>query len=155
MRTATINGERPGRQGAKRQSFREDNPRSVLLALLRKYKGYSEERLFSLFKDQVEDDEDYRSVFLEYWFTNNYRAATRKPSAAAVREAKAAHRKKVRSIIGQVQLLALPMPNGKKLADCTGDECLIFGGWLSRMGVKVGKRKIGDVLSETQVRNFI
>jgi hypothetical protein len=49
-------------------------------------------------------------------------------------------------------LLDLLMPNGKALRDCTGTDCRKFGGWFSRIADRVGSKKVGDVLSEKEVR---
>lgn len=52
-------------------------------------------------------------------------------------------------------LLDLVMPNGIKLRDCTGADCIGFGGWLTAIGKKVGDgRKVGDVLSEREIRSI-
>ena len=49
-------------------------------------------------------------------------------------------------------LLDLVQPNGKKLRDCTGDECSQAGGWLVQVGNRVGRTGIvGKQLSEAEL----
>jgi hypothetical protein len=54
----------------------------------------------------------------------------------------------------KIILLDLMMPNGKALRDCTGIDCRKFGGWFGRIADKVGRKKVGDVLSEKEIRNL-
>jgi hypothetical protein len=42
--------------------------------------------------------------------------------------------------------LDMVMPNGKKLRDCTGTECIGFGQQFIRLGEHVGDRVVGEVV---------
>jgi len=57
--------------------------------------------------------------------------------------------------IRQTVLLDLVMPNDKKLRDCTGTECGKFSSAFAKLKDKVGRRIVGKVLSESEVRNII
>jgi hypothetical protein len=56
---------------------------------------------------------------------------------------------------GRIILLNLPMPNGKPMRDCLGSEMAGFGPAYAQIAAKVGKRMVGAVLSETQVRKLM
>lgn len=43
------------------------------------------------------------------------------------------------------------MPNGKRLADCRGAECVEFGGWYVKIGVAAGDRLVKDALTPEAV----
>jgi hypothetical protein len=59
-------------------------------------------------------------------------------------------------VIRQIVLLALPMPNGKEMAQCTGAEMAGFGVAYQRIAKAVGpKRLVGAVLDEEGVRRLI
>jgi hypothetical protein len=47
--------------------------------------------------------------------------------------------------------MELVTPNGKQLGGCTGSECMKMGGWYIEVGRKVGAKKVGDVLNESQL----
>jgi hypothetical protein len=56
----------------------------------------------------------------------------------------------------QVILLDMVMPNGNPLRDCTDKDCAKAGGWLSKVAAKLKPgEKVGDVLSETEVRRLL
>ena len=54
----------------------------------------------------------------------------------------------------KILLLDLTMPNEKRLAECTGFECVKFGGWLGAVGKAAGKQLVGKALTEKEVRAF-
>ena len=57
-------------------------------------------------------------------------------------------------IVGK--LLQVVMPNGKPLAQCTGAECLAFGGWLTRIGEQIEPHEIvGKVLTESALTKLL
>jgi hypothetical protein len=139
-------------QGAKRQSFKRDNPRDLLKRLVEENPHASEQELLTLFSETVESDRthDYMGVIIEYWFTNNYhsltggrrRAAARAPAAAHVAAAPAAGLRMRTLKHLKLKLLELRMPNGKALAECTGSDCKRIGGWCSKLATKV---RVGGV----------
>jgi hypothetical protein len=54
-----------------------------------------------------------------------------------------------------VILMSLPMPNGKQLRDCTGAECIKFGGWFASIGKNIkASEKVGKQLTETDLQNL-
>lgn len=56
----------------------------------------------------------------------------------------------------KIALLDLVTPNGKKLRDCTRQDCRKLGGFYSRVADYIeGDRTVGMVLSETQVRKLL
>ena len=146
----------PGNYGSKRQSWANKNPRDLLLDLMKSHEGSSEEELYEIFYKHIDRNDSYLPAIVEYWFTNNYRAAMGRSISRKNRVAmRALHRTRVKLIIGQVKLLSLTMINGKKLSDCTGNECIMMGGWLTKVGLRVGKKLVGDVLSEAQLKKLI
>jgi len=59
-------------------------------------------------------------------------------------------------VIREIVLLALTMPNGKEMAQCTGAEMAGFGVAYQRIAKAVGpKRLVGAVLDEEGVRRLI
>jgi hypothetical protein len=151
-----------GTTGAKRQSWAHDNPRDVLLGLIKANKSWNERRIFDAFFDEVVGNENYMKVILEYWFANNYasligKRKQRKPSTGKLETAATVSTKINDRIEREAQTLLLEwtMPNGKRLADCTGSDCKKVGGWLSRIADKIKPTDIvGRVLSEKQVRSL-
>ena len=111
----------------------------------------------------LREDDDYFLAAAEYAFDNALRALRREQAEPTVmqkaKQAKhkagvaAAHAKRVARIKSNIVLLSMMMPNGKKLRDCSGEECSHFGGWYRRIASDIGPTKlVGDVLSEQQVR---
>jgi len=77
---------------------------------------------------------------------------------AKVQEDRQAKVEVLKQQVEQTVLLNLVLSNGKKIRDCTGAECIKEGagrikegGWLMAIGKKVGKRLVGEVLSEKQI----
>ena len=110
------------------------------------------------------------AVAAEYAFINTYRRLQAEPTAdqraqiakqrakqaQKLADAIAKHAETVRSIKEQITLLNWEMPNGKRLRNCTGAECVECGGWLAKVGKKVGTTKrVGEVLNEKEVRAIL
>ena len=123
----------------------------------------SKKELLKKFIEGARDDDDYLLACLEYAFDNAlaaYRREKSRPTTeqkakrAAERTKEAnAHAKLVARIKSSIVVLNQVMPNGKKLRDCTGEECMHFGGWLKRLATVVGaKNRVGDVVDEQQAR---
>jgi hypothetical protein len=113
-----------------------------------------------------EDGEDYIETIIEYWFANNYHSLV-VPRLAVQDERRAAYNGAVENIREQLKkrinegaaivLLNMTMPNGKRLADCTGSECIVLrrdiGGWLGRVARRVKPDEtVGATLSEQQLQ---
>jgi len=148
--------------GATRQTWRARSVRDLLAEIITTNPQSSDRLLLEKFVEQLREDDDYFLAAAEYAFDNAMRALRREQArptpqqraelAAERAKHAAAHAKLVSRIKAKV-LLNLAMPNGKKLRDCTGEECRHFGGWCLRVAAKVGLAKlVGDVLSEQQVR---
>src|SRR5690242_5836679 len=65
--------EKPGKYGAKRQTWYKKNPRELLHRVMRENPRGSEREVFEAFCSFVEDDHSYWGAMIEYWFANNYR----------------------------------------------------------------------------------
>jgi hypothetical protein len=138
-------------QGAKAQSFEHDNPRPVLIRIVENNPKADESKLFGLFKAEVERSPNCMAVIIEYWFRNNYASLLRRRTPPAELRA---HTKAVKGkILGR--MLDLILPNGKRLAEATGSDCIRAGGWLKAVGEKVGARQVvGKVLGEEDLRQL-
>lgn len=157
----------PGHTGAKVQSWRKANPRDVLKTIMADV-GDNRSKALKVFREKVlsEDGEPYLEAIVEYWFTNNYNSLiyeTRKPdNAREVETIQRGYKTQLQRHIvkeAQVMLLDLLMPNGKKLADCTGHDCAklanTIGPWLQAIAAKIKPRdRVGDKLTEADVREF-
>jgi hypothetical protein len=79
------------------------------------------------------------------------RAEVRKQEAAKANAAVA----KAKALIGE-RLFNLMMPNGKPLHECTGAECVTFGGYFIKIGDAVGPREIvGKVMSASDITSLL
>lgn len=160
-----------GERGAKRQSWHRANPRDLLKRIIEANPGAAEAQLQKLFLRTLKDEEDeYFETIVDYWFGNNYRslvhpvghppsrskpahAAALKETSAIVKEAVIGHVNRKATLL----LLDLVLPTGKKLRNSTGadiaDLATKIGGWFVLIAEKVNPgQKVGDVLSEEQVR---
>lgn len=158
----------PGKTGAKRQSFTPDNPRAVMDQIIASHPKWGEELIFKHWSEKMESSEDYRAAVYEYWFTNNFRSHQKhaaqpmppEPSRARVppprlvkttediKREKVEQEKRVADIVAQISLLTMIAPNGKRLSECSGTECEAFGGWYQSVGRRVGRRLVGNVMTE-------
>jgi len=159
-----------GTIGAKRQSWRGNNPRDLLKSVLDENPGADRPAIFALFRERLREDneaEEYVDTIIEYWLANNYyslvgpqrsvqtitrvRAVTQSAEEIRTRVAK-----KIKDS-ANIVLLEMMMPNGKPLRDCTGKECrdlsVRVGDWLSQVGKRVKARQtVGDALSEADLQ---
>jgi hypothetical protein len=69
----------------------------------------------------------------------------------AIRRVSKTELTKANKLLVSLVLLDLVQPNGKKLRDCTGVECKSFGGWLTKIGDRVGGAIVGEKLNEAEV----
>lgn len=169
-----------GVRGATGQSWRGANPRDLLKRVIDDNPTADRIALFRLFVEKLkeEDDGDYMETITEYWFANNYHSLiaarltaeerSRSAEAGAERSEAIAQREewiagtseKLREKITEeaaVVLLDLMMPNGKRLAACTGQECVTLGrqmgSWLRKVGHQLkSDETVGDVLTESDLR---
>jgi hypothetical protein len=147
-----------GSNGAKRQTWKNGNPRELLKRMIESSPRASQQTIQDKFEAAVEGDPDYLAPIIEYWFANNYRSLVHnRPEVVKVtREVRTAQVEAVKQTIiarAPIVLLDLAMPNGKSLRDCTGKDCAKAGGWLAKLAEKVKpSQKVGDALSEKDVR---
>jgi hypothetical protein len=156
-----------GARGAKRASYRDINPRKALAKIIDDNPKGPETVWRTLFHELAVEDSDYAKAIIEWWLDNNLKALMTKEDAlrearAAASAAKPPTKDAIKSTLrehinhqAQIILLDLLMPNGKKLALCTGRECGKFGGWFTALADKVPANKaVSDVLSEGEVRKI-
>lgn len=129
----------------------------------------------------MKDNKDIFRLLFDNWFNVNWRryepqvkeVVTKKGkkrivgrSVTIVRLIPKQHQqsKEKRKIIAQkiIQnaaptiLMNLPMPNGKPLKDCTGNECSKFGGWFGLIAKAIKPKEIvGKHLTETDLQNLL
>lgn len=140
----------PGSLGAKRATFRSANPRRTLREIIDRNPDFDEkgwrEQFWDLIKDDLSDSGDLKAC-IEYWLDNNlrslmpqlHRGSTSRTSTASEIE------KETNRL-----LLQLVMPNGKRLAECTGSDCVRFGGWYSAIAALVPPDQIVGVHLDEQ-----
>jgi hypothetical protein len=140
-------------------------PLGLLIAFLREVGGTidDEKHHERLFLNRINEDgyEDFRDAVVSEWFSIKYSTAftaAHPPTAQQLLKRSKAAKKttsqlKLALIAG---FLKLTMPNGKKLSDCTGKECIAFGGLFQKIGERVGPdKRIGDVLTEKQIAALV
>lgn len=147
-------------------------PLALLISVIREIGGTSNNssRHMSEFKRLLQDDnyEDFRDAVVDEWIRIKYSTALGAAHLPDVKELKRRHdeqikrrteaRESIKNLKMQIvgKALELVMPNGKALAQCTGGECLRFGGWLARVGEVVGpNRLVGDVLGEKDLVKMV
>lgn len=145
-----------------RRAFETTSPRFLLKHIMDSHNGASEQDLFELFKTEIADDDDFISSIVKSWFKETYQSLSdiakqrakhierpeRKQQIAQIKEV-------IKARATQIVLLEMIMPNGKPLADCTGQECAKAGGWLCRVAMKIGPdERVGDALSENELRKL-
>lgn len=147
-----------GITGAKRQSFHEESPRDLLKRLMKANAKLSEEDLLILFARKVNDNPKYLPAIIEYWFANNHRSLTTRPqSPQQRRQDETTRRQKIDTLkqgykeqLTKLAFLAMVLPNGKELRECTGSECRKMapkvGAFLAKLGKELKpNQKVGDV----------
>lgn len=135
------------------------NPTEVIVRLEREHPRATRDQIEKLFLAEIEDDKDYRTPALRYFFWNAWmglhpesrsspRSKQPQQLAAKTRQLADTYVEKIKQniIIGE-----LMTPLNKKLADCTGTELIKVGGVYTRIGEIVKRRKVGAVLTEDQL----
>lgn len=145
---------------------RKESPLGLLIALIAANPKASEATHRAKFLAMLREEEymDFAEAALDEWIRIKYSTALAAASPPSVSDIvrRATERKKkaeaenhatekAKGLIGQ-RLLDYVMPNRKPLRDCTGGECMKFGGLFSRIGERVGKnRMVGDVLTSNEI----
>jgi hypothetical protein len=152
-------------QGAKLQSFRNTNPRDLFLRLYREHRNSSVTDLTDLLLDSIQDDpqrDGYIRTIVEYWVRNTVTSidpsTPRRRSAGKVHDVVEKAARRVAHRASEI-VLDLVMPNGKKLRDCTGSECLrmseeqtLLAKRLAKIGRRIGLRQhVGSAFDETEL----
>lgn len=152
-----------GSYGAKRQTWKKANPREILNDIRRQNPRADEAELLSLFVDEVRGNQEIVGTIIEYWFANNLRALSKhEPTISS------AHRNAIASDVvntikqrvedkAKIALLEWVMPNGKRLKDCTREQCLQLaekvGPWLKQVAAACKPRqRVGDVMKENDLK---
>ena len=148
----------PAQRGQTRSTWRDENHlRGILLRLMTDNPTMGKENLESLYIEKILQSEDLVEEAIRRCFANDL--AMIKLSQTRPERSKPRPRKQVvRELaerVRQTVLLDLIMPNDKKLRDCTGTECGKFSSAFARLKDVVGRRVVGKVLSEEDVRNII
>jgi hypothetical protein len=140
-----------GTLGQTRSTWRDDNHlRGLLLRLVIENPQANREELEALYLDKAESNSTLVEEALRRSFDNDYwqlqrPAKRRRPLIEAEVTA-------VTEQLRVVVLLDLVLPNGKKLRECSGQECRQAGGWLTAVADRIGNRGIvGEKLSEAEV----
>lgn len=148
-----------GIYGASRQSWKEDPARALLLEIYQANKGKSDKELAALFLEEALENTRVTTSALEYFATNglNRLRAEFPDSESAIKRARMRQEstKRVHEIKQNIKermvMLGLTMPNGKVMRYCTGTEMIGFGGWYAKIGKKVGRKMVGQVLNEDEI----
>jgi hypothetical protein len=141
-------------------------PLGLLIAFLREVGGtLDDERKHEReFLRRLNDDgyEDFRDAVVAEWFAIKYSTAFVAAHPPTTKELMRRNKQTKPSGLADFRaalikgFLKLTMPNGKKLGDCTGQDCINFGGLFQKIGEHVPlNRRVGDVLSEEQIKNLL
>ena len=159
-----------GELGATRQTWRSRTVRELVAELVAEHPNASEAKLLREYIARCQADEDDMVAALTYAFDNNYRsfrkhaASVEEKAHRAVEKVKVAqaaarvaqkHAEAVKNIKAQVMLLNLPMPNGKLMRYCTGEEMAAFGKAYTKIAQKAGRKQVGEVLSEQELHKLL
>ena len=145
------------------------NPLALLISTIRETGG-NEEQHKAAFKRLLADPdyEEFCGAVIDEWLSIKYSTALQAahpPTAAQLkqhsdtRHARIAEQRQAVEILKHKikgRLLQLIMPNGKRLAECTGAECIEFGGWYIAIGEHVGSTNlVGKVLKESEILQLL
>jgi hypothetical protein len=158
----------PGTQGAKRATWRANDPRPILEKILIENPKAEQTEWWALFWQEIVEDQDYLMGVARYYFDNALVAHFRNHQRprlynpvgkdVARKEALSSVKKMLTERIqheAAVVLLDLVMPNGKALRDCTGKDCRKIGGWCLLLAKRVPMTKtVAETLNEEQVQAF-
>lgn len=160
--------QQPGIQGAKRATWRDNDPRPLVARIIAENPKLDINAAFEVFWQEIHEDSDLLQTVARYYWDNAFAAHVRSVRLSmpeqrkqrelaerkAVEEAKARIQARVRHE-ASIILLTMKMPNGKPLGECTGKECGTFGGWFQVLADRVPSRKtVAEVLSEKQLQSL-
>lgn len=155
-----------GVTGAKRVSIEGANTRHLLISIMERYPLYSDVKLLKRYMEAVKDDPDMLDVVIKYKFANDYAAIAkskptqRKPNpnalttTAITERMRGALNKHIKEKAEQM-LMDMPMPNGKRLGDCTISYCARLGGWMARIAKgKNPRQMVSFVYTEEDLKHL-
>ena len=138
--------------------------RDLVQEVLKTLPNASRDEQFRQFQHMLADEPEYQRSVDWYFFSNvsDYILGTRKSKkrderSEERRSAIASAQEALKDSIKQsIELLALTMPNGKPMRECTGREMATFGAGFKKVADMVGAMKrVGDVLNEDGVRAIL
>jgi hypothetical protein len=167
-----------GTTGSSRQSWDDYSPRPLLERLMREYKGKlslpkaREEIIEQFVEDRFEgvtfaDDDQrlYLEAIVKYWVHNNYNSLlailTKSRQTSVVQaQANAEMLTKAKKAAVSMVWFGYVMPNGKKLADCTGDDlagmrALLDHNLAKLIGAIKPKQQVKAVFDRNQLQEFL
>jgi hypothetical protein len=145
--------------GASRISWKHDSARNLLARIMQEYPDGDYKTWAQHLRERAPEEDCDWPIYL--YFTHNHaNALNRERRKRRYIKQKGVKRAKARL---RTALLDLVLPNGKRLAECTGAECKRFGQqdrkrgvWLERVGDEVGPTKlVGDVLDERHLKSLM
>ena len=159
------------RQGAASMGRRSSkSPLELLQRLVDGDPRASRERVLKHWLKEVRADDAYIEAVELYAFDNLWNSVTRKrdvvrrqPSEEERVAIKREREERVSSIVNSIHeqvvekvlTLSFVMPNGHRLAECTGHEVAKFGGVFVKIGEKAGKRLVGKVFDDKKLREAV
>ncbi len=136
----------------------KNNPRDLVAKIIEKMESAERSEQFEAFRTMLaKRSDEYQRAVDWYFFVNmhDYMTTNRNRRRDPIERAEALAEKhdRVKSIVAQIVLLDLTMPNGMALRDCTFAECAKFGGFFAKIAKK-GKPKqiVGKVMTEEQLQ---
>jgi len=154
-----------GITGAKRQSWKHDNPRDALKNIISDNPKAGKEELLEKFTQTVfqKYNRGLIETIIEYWFANNLNSLLNSNSKLKMEFSRPGQVSKVKEQIRErikiaagVVLLDMIMPNNKPLRECTGAECTATGGWLLVLAKRMPPSAfVGKIFSEEDVRKML
>jgi hypothetical protein len=145
-------------------THRRVDVRATIEELRRSHPRAGEDRLAERLAGRLEEDRHLladaaRSLVRHFSARIEGREHQRRAANAPVRARReAVNRREVKATVTKARrtiLLDMPMPNGKPMRFCTGDEMASFGTAYAKKGEPVGDAMVGEILVEVQVRELL
>lgn len=132
----------------------------VVSDLIKANPSMSKQKIFDLFVADVFRNPIFQREICWYFFANSYGSIVEKPRTtidrARAETSRSQSREHVTKIKKKIHLLALTMPNGKAMHDCTGFEMSTFGTRFIGLAQRVGfENTVGSALTEDEVRELL
>jgi hypothetical protein len=167
-----------GTTGSSRQSWEDFNPRPLLEKLMRDFKGdlslrSSREQIIDDFVEQrfegLHFDDEHQQLYvktiIEYWAHNNYNSLLhlfKGHSDHATSEQVRLNEEMITKAKQAIKVMwySFMMPNGKKLAECTGKDLQSMAALMDHntkklLGVVKPHQKVKAVFDKDQLQEFL